>query len=83
MWLTLSLLAALFYGITQLYSKKLTKTYNEYTLAFVSSAIIVICLLPFAIYFGIPKLENTFWFSLIIVSLINAITAVLVFKALK
>ena len=83
MWLTLSLLAALFYGITQLYSKKLTKTYNEYTLAFVSSAIIAICLLPFVMSFGTPKLGSSFWLSLIIVSIINAITAVLVFKALK
>ena len=83
MWLTLSLLAALFYGITQLYSKKLTKTYNEYTLAFVSSAITVICLLPFVMSFGTPKLGSSFWFSLIIVSIINAITAVLVFRALK
>jgi len=83
MWLLLSFLAALFQGLTDLFAKNLTKTINAYSLAFSYSIITVLCLFPYIIFTKGPEIGASFWSSLLITGLINSVTVVLVFKALK
>jgi drug/metabolite transporter (DMT)-like permease len=82
-WFLLSILSALFDGIKNLYAKKLTKHFDEYLLSFSTSVIIVLCLLPIVWVIGIPTIGEHFIFSLLITGIINAITLVLILKALK
>jgi drug/metabolite transporter (DMT)-like permease len=82
-WFLLSILSALFDGMKNLYAKKLTKQFDEYLLAFSTSIIIVLCLLPIVWFLGIPSIGEKFIFSMLITGIINAITLVLILKAIK
>ena len=82
-WLFLSFFAAIFEGIKYLYAKKLTKNFDEFLLGLSVSLAVVICLAPFVIFNGVPDLGDRFFISLIITGTINAITLVLILKALK
>ena len=83
MWFLLSIFSALFAGSKNLYAKKLTKHFDEYLLSFSTSIIIALCLLPIILFLGIPNLGGNFIFPLLITGFINAITLVLILKALK
>ena len=83
MWFLLSIFSALFDGAKNLYAKKLTKQFDEYLLSFSTSIIIVLCLLPIVWFIGIPTIGEKFIFSLMITGIINAVTLVLILKALK
>lgn len=83
MWVLLSVFSALFDGAKNLYAKKLTKRFDEYLLSFSTSIIIVLCLLPIIWFFGIPTIGPNFFISLLITGIINAITLVLILKALR
>lgn len=82
-WLLLSIFAALFDGAKNLYAKKLTNQFDEYLLSFSTSIIIILCLLPIVWFLGIPTIGQNFVFSLLITGIINAITLVLILKALR
>lgn len=82
-WLLPALLAATLDGAKHLYAKHLTKTFDEYLLAFTTAITAVAILLPLVAWRGIPDIQTGFTQALIITSAINAITLVLVLKALK
>lgn len=83
LWLLLSVWAAFFDWIKNIFAKKLTKHYDEYLLAFSTSIVIFICISPYIFINGIPIIKESFFLALIITWVINTITVVLILKALK
>jgi len=83
MWLIYSLFSAVFQTGDNLISKKLLRTRNEVLLAFVTSSMTALMLLPYILLTGIPKIGPNFLFSFVITAVINTVTTVIVYRAFR
>jgi uncharacterized membrane protein len=82
LWLITSLLSALSQSTGDLLSKRSLKKLNEYTITFSWSIFSGLFLSPLLLFTGIPKLDYTFWISIIILGCLLSTGRILYMRAI-
>ena len=82
-WFILAFLAAFFDSVKGVFSKKSVKTIDEYIVSWALRFFTLLFLLSAFLFIKIPQIGDQFLIALLIGGSINAITTVLVIKALK
>lgn len=84
MWFWYALAFALLSSIGTIIAKKVMKSVDHYTFLLINSIFIAPFLLIFALYFyGIPKLDTTFWIVTLLGTAISVFAAILAYKAIR